>query len=61
MYMALKFNGYWSCRIHIVSDGDREIVTNERYVVMPCKMVNVNGKRVRLKRQLMRYLVTKMH
>ena len=27
------------CRIHSVSDGNGEIVTNQRYVVMPWKMV----------------------
>ena len=32
-----------------VSDGDEEIVTNERYVIMPWKIVNVDGKRVSLK------------
>ena len=32
-----------------LSDGDKEIVTNERYVVMPWKVVNVDGKRVSLK------------
>ena len=32
-----------------VYDGDKEIVTNERYFVMPWKMVNVDGKRVSLK------------
>ena len=27
------------CRIHSISDGNEEIVTNERYVVLPWKMV----------------------
>ena len=54
-YVTLKFdNG--RCRIHSakrgearVSEGDKEIVTNERYFVMPWKMVNVDGKKVSLK------------
>ena len=44
-----------SCRIHgakrgeaSLSDGDKEIVTNERYVVMPWKVVTMNGKNVTL-------------
>ena len=48
-YMTLKFDDNGCCRIHRVSDGDKEIVTNERYVVMPWKVVNVDGKRVSLK------------
>ena len=31
------------------SDGNEEIVTDESYVGMPWKMVNVDGKRVSLK------------
>ena len=45
MYMTLKLDdrGY---RIYIISDnGNEEIVTNERYVVMPWKMVTRQGKR----------------
>ena len=34
MYVTLKLDGS-GCRIHSVSDGDGEIVTKERYVVMP--------------------------
>ena len=37
------------CRIHSVSDGNEEIVTNERYVVMPWKMVTRYGTNVTLK------------
>ena len=48
-YVTLKFDDNGSCRIHRVSDGGKEIVTNERYFVMPWKMVDVNGKRVSLK------------
>ena len=44
MYVTLKFNDNGRCRIHSVSDGDKEIVTNERYVVMSWKMVTRNGK-----------------
>ena len=47
--MTLKLNDKWCCRIHSFSDGNGEIVTNESYVVMPWKMVNVDGKRVTLK------------
>ena len=55
VYVTLKFdNG--CCRIHSakhgearVSDGDKEIVTNKRYFIMPWKVVNVDGKRVSLK------------
>ena len=43
-YVTLKFDGNGSCRIHSVSDGDKEIVTDERYVVMPWKAVNRRGK-----------------
>ena len=47
-YMTLKFDDNRSCRIHSmkhgISDGDKEIVTNERYVVMPWKVVNRRGK-----------------
>ena len=37
------------CRIHSISDVNEEIVTNERYVVMPWKMVTRHGKNVTLK------------
>ena len=36
------------CRIHSVSDGNEEIVINERYTVMPWKMVTGHGKSVTL-------------
>ena len=52
-YVTIKFDDNGCCRIHSakysVSDGDKEIVTSERYVVMPWKVVNVDGKRVSLK------------
>ena len=47
--ITLKFDDNGSCRIHRVSNGYEEIVTNKRYVIMPWKMVNVEGKRVSLK------------
>ena len=47
-YVTLKCDDNGSCRIHSVSDGDKEIVTNERYVVMPWKVVTMNGKIVTL-------------
>ena len=49
MYVTLKFDDNGSCRIHSVSDGDKEIVTNERYVVMPWKVVTRNDKNMSLK------------
>ena len=42
--MTLKFDDNGHC-----IDGDKEIVSNKRYVVMPWKVVNVDGKRVSLK------------
>ena len=49
MYVTLKLDDKWCCRIHSVSDENEEIGTNESYVVMSWKMVNVDGKRVSLK------------
>ena len=49
MYVTLKFDDNRCCRIHSVSDGDKEIVTNERYVVMPWKVVTRHGKNMSLK------------
>ena len=51
-YVTLKFDDNGCCRIHSAKHakhGDKEIVTIERYFVMPWKMVNVDGKRVSLK------------
>ena len=51
-YVTLKFDDNGRCRIHSAKrakHGDKEIVTKERYFVMPWKMVNVDGKRVSLK------------
>ena len=45
MYVTLKLDDNGCCRIHSVSDdGNGWIFTNERYVVMPWKMVTRNGK-----------------
>ena len=44
-YVTLKLDDKGRCKIHSVSDGDKEIVTNERYVVMPWKMVTRYGKK----------------
>ena len=46
MTLELDDNG---CRIHSVSDGDKETITNERYVVMPWKMVTRYGKNMAIK------------
>ena len=46
--MTLKLNDS-GCRIHSVSDGNEEIVTNERYMVMPWKMVIRRGENLTLK------------
>ena len=43
-YVTLKFDDNRCCRIHSTSDRDKEIVTNERYVVMPWKVVNRHSK-----------------
>ena len=47
--MTLKLDDNGCCRIHSVSDdGNGWIVTIERYVVMPWKMVTRNGKNMTL-------------
>ena len=49
MYMTLKLDDNGCCRIHKVSDdGNGWIVTDERYVVMPWKMVTRHGKNMTL-------------
>ena len=55
MYVTLKLDGS-RCRIHSFSNGNEEIVTNERYVVMPWKMVTRHGKNVTLKEAVDRIL-----
>ena len=47
--MTLKLDDSRCCRIHSVSDGNKEIVTNQRYVVMPWKMVTRYGTSMTLK------------
>ena len=45
MYVTLELDGNGCCRIHSVSDdGNGWIVTDEKYVVMPWKMVTRHGK-----------------
>ena len=48
MYVTLKLDDN-GCRIHSISDGNEGIVTDERYVVMPWKMVTRCGANVTLK------------
>ena len=55
MYLTLKLDDN-GCRIHSISDGNEEIVTNERYVVMPWKMVIRNGTNMTLKEVVDRIL-----
>ena len=47
MYVTLKLHDS-GCRIHSIFDGNAEIVTNERYVVMLWKMVTRYGTNVTL-------------
>ena len=49
MYVTLKFDDNGCCRIHSISDRDKKIVTNERYVVMPWKVVTRYGKNMSIK------------
>ena len=68
MYMTLELDDS-RCRIHSISDtrsagprtplgphGNEEIVTNERYVVMPWKMVTRRGVNMTLKEAVDRIL-----
>ena len=48
MYVTVKLDDS-GCRIHSVSDGNEEIVTNQRYVVMLWKMVTRYGANMPLK------------
>ena len=49
MYVTLKLDDNGCCRIHSISDdGNGRIVTDERYVVMPWKMVTRHGKNMTL-------------
>ena len=67
MYVTLKLddNGWGRtatpgpagpCRIHSISDGNEEIVTNERYVVMLWKMVTRHDTNMTLKEAVDRIL-----
>ena len=49
MYVTLKLDDNGCCRIHSISDGNEEIITNDRYVVMPWKMVTRCGANMTLK------------
>ena len=55
MYVTLNHDS--RCSIHSISDdGNQEIVTNERYVVMPWKMVTRHGTNMTLKEAVDRIL-----
>ena len=45
MYVTLKLDDKVCCRIHSFSDENREIVSDESYVLMPWKMVTRYGKK----------------
>ena len=49
MYVTHQLDDKGCWRIHSVSDGNEEVGTDKSYVVMPWKVVNVDGKRVSLK------------
>ena len=53
--MTLKLDDS-GCRIHSISDGNEETVTNKRYVVMPWKMVTRHGTNMTLKEAVDRIL-----
>ena len=49
MYVTLKLDDNGCCRIHSISDdGNGWIVTDERFVLMPWKMVARHGKNMTL-------------
>ena len=48
MYVTLKFDDNGCCRIHNISDRDKGIDTNEKYVVMSWKMVTRHAKNMTL-------------
>ena len=48
MYVTLKLD-VSGCSTDSISDGNEEIVTNKRYVVMPWKMVTRGGANMTLK------------
>ena len=47
MYVTFRLDNN-GCRIHSISDGNGEIVTEERYAVMPWKIVTRFGKSLTL-------------
>ena len=49
MYVSLKLDDKGCCMIHSVSDENREIATNDRYVVMRWKMVTRYERNMTLK------------
>ena len=55
MYVTFKL-GDNRCRTHSISDGNQEIVTNERYVAMPWKVVTRHGTNMTLKETVDRIL-----
>ena len=56
MYVTLKLDDS-GCRIHsIPDDGNEEIITDQRYVVMPWKMVTRHGTNMTLKEAVDRIL-----
>ena len=55
MYVTLKLDDS-GCRIHSITDGNEEIVTDERCVVMPWKVVTIHGKNMTLKEAVDRIL-----
>ena len=60
MYVTLKLDDNGCCRIHSVSDdGNGWIVTDEKYVIMPWKMVTRQGKNMAPQRQLIAYWIKK--
>ena len=49
MYVTLKLDDNGCCRIHSISDdGNGWVVTNEKYVVMPRKMLTRHGTNMTL-------------
>ena len=54
--MTLKLDDNACCKIHSISDGNEEIVINERYVVMLWKMVSRHGKNMTLNKAVDRIL-----
>ena len=52
MYVTLRLGDNGCCRIHSISDdGNGWTVTDEKYVVMPWKMVTRHGKNMTVQLQ----------